>query len=54
MTPLAYLTQEEIENLLVECCEFLDADKVFSALRRGLTGEELARVHIHLMNSLED
>lgn len=44
MTPkqvLAYLTQEQIEDLLTECCFSLDVIRIGNALIRGLTEEEL-------------
>ena len=44
MTPrryLAALTISEIEEFLVECCFFLDASRIASALARGCTEDEL-------------
>ena len=51
---LSHMTTEEISDLLVECCGFLEADAVYEALRRGLTGAELDRIHLHLANRAEE
>lgn len=47
MTPkqvLSHMTQEQIEELTCECCEFLEVQAIASALIRGLTGGELERL----------
>ena len=53
MTPnaiLAQLTKTDTSDLMVECCKFLDADEVYMALVRGLTGDELDRIQLRLVN----
>lgn len=47
MTPkqvLALLTQEQVEDILTECCYFFEAPRVATALIRGLSNEEIKLV----------
>lgn len=57
MTPkqvLALLTREQIEDILTECCYFLEPGRIAIALHRGLDVGETQHVMQHLWNLQAD
>ena len=57
MTPkavLALLNQQEIEDLLTECCFFLGPSRIAKALARGCTEDELRVVTREVWLTQED